>query len=99
MTQAEGTDTEHDIATALKELGLRTVARFCARCERYAPYGLVARLVPAASGPGFEVVACLPCARLLATHPDAPDWLFEDLARLYTAPAWLPSALTPAAER
>ncbi len=59
-------------------------ARSCCRCRQF--IDSAARVlvgVPFAnSGPGGPAhYACLPCARIYATSPLAPDWIAEEIER------------------
>ncbi len=53
---------------------------FCCRCEEYVPRRVLVAIVEVNSGPGGSVYACLPCARVLARSPFAPDWVAEEVA-------------------
>lgn len=53
----------------------------CAECHRYVAERVIVALPQGGSGPGGPArFACLPCARVRARSPFAPEWLAEDMA-------------------
>ncbi|OEV04168.1 hypothetical protein [Streptomyces oceani] len=54
----------------------------CCRCRAQAEERMTVALVQGNSGPGWSTYACVPCARVYARSPLAPEWLREDLAAL-----------------
>jgi hypothetical protein len=54
----------------------------CCRCQRHTEHPVLVGVPFSNSGPGGPVLyACLPCARIYARSPLAPDWLTEEIAR------------------
>lgn len=52
----------------------------CAVCKEHAHERTLIAAVESGSGPGGLVYGCLPCARLRARSPFAPEWLAKELA-------------------
>lgn len=82
MTARRDTAREPDYE-AVK--GLLALAGRCPRCNAHAERLVTVAIVPGNSGPGWSQQGCIPCARYLARHALAPDWLREDVARLEAA--------------
>lgn len=53
---------------------------YCCRCDVFTEHALPVALSGRSSGPGLVRIACLPCARDLASSSFAPEWLRVDLA-------------------
>ncbi|RLL62460.1 hypothetical protein [Streptomyces sp. Z26] len=47
----------------------------CDRCHAWVDERVTIAIVETGSGPGGSAYGCLPCARIRATGPYAPDWL------------------------
>ncbi|MFJ8073705.1 hypothetical protein ACIQ7Q_07125 [Streptomyces sp. NPDC096176] len=57
----------------------RGPVRMCVRCDRITTEPVLVSEVHSASGPGFNVYACIGCAPLFPRPPDALDLLATGL--------------------